>query len=113
MKALILHEAYRQVKVKDGDEIKSVPAIQAVVRSTIAQAAKGNNPARKSLLELVASAEADEAKRQEANREAAADRPMSNIELARRIAFTLELGKRELEAQQKLEAEDPPADLNP
>lgn len=104
MKALVLKEAYRLVTVKDGDDIKSVPALQAVVRSTIAQAAKGNGPARRSLLELVGSAEAQEVKKGAATKDPELEaRPMSNIEIARRIAFALELGRRELEAKKKAE----------
>ena len=44
--ALAIKEAYRPVTVREGDKVITMPAIQAVLRSQIALAAKGNGPAR-------------------------------------------------------------------
>src|SRR5262245_3619190 len=41
-KALALREAYRRITVKDGGRALALPAIQAILRSQIALAAKGN-----------------------------------------------------------------------
>ena len=47
---LLLKEAYRLVAVKDGDKVIHIPALQAVVRSQIALAAKGNGPAQRAVI---------------------------------------------------------------
>ena len=49
--ALALKEIYRPVTVREGDKVIKMPAIQAVLRSQVALAAKGNGPAQRALLE--------------------------------------------------------------
>src|SRR5215207_8722688 len=50
---IALQEAYRLVPVREGDKIVKLPAIQAVHRSQIALAAKGNGPAQRAVLRVV------------------------------------------------------------
>jgi hypothetical protein len=50
---IALKEAYRPVTVRDGDKVTRVPAIQAVHRSQIALAAKGNGPAQRAVLRII------------------------------------------------------------
>jgi hypothetical protein len=52
-KALVLKEAYRSVKVKEGDRVYALPALQAVLRSQVALAAKGNAPAQRAVIAAV------------------------------------------------------------
>jgi Family of unknown function (DUF5681) len=51
--ALILKEAYRLVTVRDGENVLTLPAIQAVLRSLVARAAKGSGPAQRALIAAV------------------------------------------------------------
>src|SRR5258708_1704627 len=57
--ALALKEAYRLVNVREGDNVTALPAIQAILRSQIALAAKGNGPAQRSVIETVQAIERD------------------------------------------------------
>jgi Family of unknown function (DUF5681) len=50
---IALQEAYRPVTVRDGEKITRIPAIQAVHRSQIALAAKGNGPAQRAVLRII------------------------------------------------------------
>jgi Family of unknown function (DUF5681) len=50
---LILKEVYRPITVRGGDQVLSLPALQAVVRALIARAAKGNGPAQRMLVSVV------------------------------------------------------------
>ena len=52
-KEIALQEAYRLVPVRKGDRIVKMPAVQAVHRSQIALAAKGNGPAQRAVLRVV------------------------------------------------------------
>jgi hypothetical protein len=52
-KEIALQEAYRLVPVREGDKIVKMPAVQAVHRSQIALAAKGNGPAQRAVLRVV------------------------------------------------------------
>ena len=86
-KALALKEAYRMVRVREGDRVVSVPALGAILRSLVALAAKGNAPAQRFVYEMVR-----EIEQQELAVQAAPDtkeRTMSERELARRIAWIL------------------------
>ena len=56
-KEILLQEAYRHLTVRDGGRTTTMPALQAVVRSQIALAAKGNGPAQRSVIRGVAAAE--------------------------------------------------------
>jgi Family of unknown function (DUF5681) len=92
--ALALKEAYRMLKLKVGDDVVFIPALQAIWRRQVALAANGNGPAQRAVIEmvqaierqlaLVAAAEAPEAK--------AKKRPMADRDLARRIAWILFTG---------------------
>jgi hypothetical protein len=88
--ALALKEAYRPVNVREGDKVISLPAIQAVLRSQVALAAKGNGAAQRAVIEAVQAIEREIEAHVTAKQRALADTPaMSNLELARRIAFIL------------------------
>jgi Family of unknown function (DUF5681) len=50
---LMLKEGYRLLTVREGDQVVQLPAIQAVMRSWIALAAKGNGPAQRALLAML------------------------------------------------------------
>ena len=52
-KELALQEAYRLVTVREGDEVKKMPAIQAIHRAQVALAAKGNGPSQRAVLRIV------------------------------------------------------------
>ena len=53
LKSIILQEAYRTIKVRDGDKNVSVPMATAVVRSVALNAAKGNNRAAALFTQMV------------------------------------------------------------
>jgi Family of unknown function (DUF5681) len=59
--ALAIKEAYRLVTVREGDKVLTMPAIQAVLRSQIALAAKGNGPAQRALIEVIQAIERESA----------------------------------------------------
>jgi hypothetical protein len=50
--ALIRQELYRSLTVREGDKVTRMPALQAVIRSQIACAAKGNVPAQRALVKV-------------------------------------------------------------
>src|SRR3954471_21656461 len=50
---LALREAYRPVTVKEGNKIFTLPAIQAVMRSQVALAAKGDGPAQRTVIQAI------------------------------------------------------------
>ena len=52
-KALALREAYRTVTVKEGDRTLALPAIQAILRSQVVLAAKGNVQAQRAVLAAI------------------------------------------------------------
>jgi hypothetical protein len=89
-RALALKEAYRPVNVREGDKVITLPAIQAVLRSQVALAAKGNGPAQRALIEAIQAIEREIEAHVAANDPARAKEPeMSDLEVARRIAFLL------------------------
>ncbi len=93
--ALALKEAYRPVTVREGDKVLTLPAIQAVLRSQVALAAKGNGPAQRALIETIQAIEKERAVQMVDNDHARAKTPpMSDLEIARRLAFVLELHAR-------------------
>jgi hypothetical protein len=95
--ALALKELYRLVPVREGDKIIRMPAIQAVLRSTVAHAAKGNGPAQRALFEIARALEKEHEAEMAANEQLRAKTPISDLEAARRIAFILERGRRQLD----------------
>jgi hypothetical protein len=92
-KALALKEAYRSITLREGDNVLTLPAIQVVLRSQIARAAKGNGPAQRAVIEAV---QAIEQQLAVAIKESAqATEPLSDMESARRIAFIFARAQRE------------------
>ncbi len=89
--ALALKEAYRLVNVREGDNVITLPAIQVILRSQIALAAKGNGPAQRSVIEAVQANEREIEALAAKDKAVAAKRPMSELEIGRRLAFVLEL----------------------
>jgi Family of unknown function (DUF5681) len=90
-KALALKEAYRMVRVKVGESTAFVPAIQAILRSQVALAAKGNGPAQRAVIEKIQAIEQELALEAaaEAAETKATEKPIPDRELARRIAWIL------------------------
>lgn len=62
LKSIILEEAYRTIKVNDGDRPVTVPMAQAVVRSLAVNAAKGNQRAQRLFTELLTTTERENAR---------------------------------------------------
>jgi len=56
-KVLALREAYRTVTVKEGGRVLALPAIQAILRSQITLAAKGNVQAQRAVLAVIQTTE--------------------------------------------------------
>jgi hypothetical protein len=56
---LILQEAFRLLTLREGDKVIRMPALQAVLRSQIASAAKGNGPAQRAMVKTVQDIEAE------------------------------------------------------
>jgi Family of unknown function (DUF5681) len=89
-KALVLQEAYRPVTMRVGDKVLTLPAIQAVLRSQVALAAKGHGPSQRAFIAAVQAIE----------REIAENNPepdpsdMDILDAARRIAHVLHQGAR-------------------
>ena len=99
-KTLALEEAYRVIAVKDGKDVVALPALQAILRSQIALAAKGNGPAQRAVIAMVQALEDGiEAKTLEVKTaiEEAAPKPQyeNYTDAARRVAFLLQLADRE------------------
>jgi hypothetical protein len=90
--ALALKEAYRMVTVREGDKVTSLPAIQAVMRSQVALAVKGNGPAQRALIAAIHALEQERAiETAEQAKAAAARSPTNYTDAARRIIFLLRL----------------------
>jgi hypothetical protein len=90
--ALALKEAYRPITVREGDKTFTLPAIQDVLRSQVALAAKGSGPAQRAIIERVQAIERELAAQAAAKDKAEANKPpMSDLEIVRRLAFVLEL----------------------
>jgi hypothetical protein len=87
--ALALKELYRPVTVREGDKLIKLPAIQAVLRSKVALAAKGNGPAQRALFEIARTIERELAAQKAANDDVRAKTPMADLGAARRIAAAL------------------------
>jgi len=57
LKSIILEEAYRTIKVRDGERSVTVPIAQAVVRSLAVNAAKGQHRAQRLFADLLSATE--------------------------------------------------------
>jgi hypothetical protein len=79
------------VRVKVGDSVVSLPAIQAILRGQIALAAKGNGAAQRAVIEKIQAIEQELALEMaaEAAETKATEKPIPDRELARRIAWIL------------------------
>src|SRR5260221_12321364 len=53
LKTIVMQEAYRDIKVRDGEKNISVPMATAIVRSVAVNAAKGNNRAAMLFTQMV------------------------------------------------------------
>jgi RNase P/RNase MRP subunit p29 len=89
LKAIVVKEAYRTLRVREGDRIKQIPAIRAILRAMITHGAKGNGPAQRALIEFLRLSEQELAAEAAAKAKDQAARPLSDLEVARRIAFVL------------------------
>jgi hypothetical protein len=95
-KALVLQEAYRAITVEDGDATVALPAIQAILRSQIALATKGNGPAQRAVIAAVRGIEQEQAaSAAAAAMKRAAEGPINYTDAARRISFLLRLAEEE------------------
>ena len=94
--ALALKEAYRMVTVREGDKVTSLPAIQAVMRSQVALAVKGNGPAQRAMIAAIHALEQELAAEAAAREKEEAERPPINYtDAARRISPLLRLAYKE------------------
>jgi hypothetical protein len=59
VKELAIQEAYRRIAVRDGNRVKRIPIIQAILRKIAVSAANGNVRAQQEFLKLLVGAEAD------------------------------------------------------
>jgi hypothetical protein len=84
--ALALKELYRPVPVREGDKLIKMPPIQAVLRSKVALAAKGNGPAQRALIEIARALEKEHAAEM-ASKGGRAKRPISDLEAV--LAFDI------------------------
>jgi Family of unknown function (DUF5681) len=76
LKKIILQEAYRLLTVRDGGDIKRMAAVQAVLRSQIASAVKGNVSAQRAMLNTIQQLGAEPQARRNAG---AASREQKNV----------------------------------
>jgi hypothetical protein len=91
-KDIILEEAYRGVKINDGNRQVSIPMAQAVVRSLAVNAAKGNTRAQRLFSEMLAGTEATNRRHYEQLFDAALDYKLQwERELERRRQLSLDL----------------------
>ena len=87
LKALALEEAYRTIKIKDGDALVELPTIQAVLRNVTLSAAKGNQRAQRMLLDFVGEVEGERCRdRQLLFQEAVLCKQRGEEEIARRAS---------------------------
>ena len=59
LKKIILQEAYRPLTVRDDGDIKRITAVQAVLRSQITSAVKGNVSAQRAIINALQQLEAE------------------------------------------------------
>lgn len=96
---IVLEEAYRKVSVRDGDKVVEMPAIQAVMRSHLRDALKGNGPNQRAVLSLIQELESVQAESRLDNEHTSQHNPSSDIDRARRIAFVLNSAARGMRDQ--------------
>jgi hypothetical protein len=76
LKKLISQEAYRPLTVRDGGDIKRIAAVQAVLRSQITSAVKGNVSAQRAIINAIQQLEAEPQARRNAS---AASKKQKNV----------------------------------
>ncbi len=108
VKVLALKEAYRRVRVREGDKVTHMPAIQAVLRSQLALAVKGHGPAQRAVLAAVEAIEQEfAAAAAERFKAEAAARPATNYnDAVRRISYLLRGAEQERAAAAAGEGRD-------
>ena len=111
-KALALREAYRRVSVKEGKVVVALPAIQAILRSQVVLAAKGNVQAQRAVLAAIQTIEQENAEAAAHAAENASKEPINYIDAARRISLLLHLASEE-EKQLKSDQEKNTARATP
>ncbi len=106
VKEMAFAEAHRMVTVTEGDRAVELPAIQAIFRSQIALATKGDGLAQRAVIAIVTAIETEieqqVAAEQSRGRGVGFNDPRAVIDAARRISFILASGER---AQAQLDAE--------
>jgi hypothetical protein len=99
-KALALKEAYRKLRVQEDEGVVAMPAIQAIMRSQVSLAAKGNGPAQRAVIKAVEAIEKELAAI-EAAEMARRKKPIDVVDMARRVAFLFRLA--EIEEKKRAE----------
>jgi hypothetical protein len=96
LEEIILKEAFRPIRIREGDHIERIPTIEAILRGLFTHAAKGNGPAQRFSIEMLrASQQVLVAQALAEAKQNASERPLSELEVARRIAFILNKVARE------------------
>jgi len=96
LEEIILKEAFRPIRIREGDHIERIPTIEAILRGLFTHAAKGNGPAQRFSIEMLrASQQVLVAQALAEAKQNASERPLSEFEVARRIAFILDKVARE------------------
>lgn len=97
LKAIVLEEAYRTIRVNDASGEVTIPMAQAIVRSMAVNAARGNQRAQRLFTEMLASTERD-------NKQAHDELLATAIEY--KVGW-----EKELERRQRLGIDDAPAPI--
>ena len=108
-KALALKEAYRKLRVQEDEGVVAMPAIQAIMRSQVSLAAKGNGPAQRAVIKAVEAIEKELAEI-EAAELARRKKPIDVVDAARRVAHLLRLAEVEEKKRAETAAGDAAAD---
>ncbi len=111
-KALALKEAYRKLRVQEDEGVVAMPAIQAIMRSQVSLAAKGNGPAQRAVIKAVEAIEKELAAI-EAAELARRRKPIDVVDAARRVAHLLRLAEVEEKTRAETAAGDAAADAAP
>jgi hypothetical protein len=87
-KRLAMQEAYRPITVREGDEVFTLPTIQAVMRQQGRRAAKGNGPAQRAFIDRVHAIEEEMQAATKAT-ETAQNSPVTDLDRAQALAALL------------------------
>jgi uncharacterized protein DUF5681 len=85
-KRLALQEAYKLITVREGDEVRALPMIQAVLRQQGRSAVKGNSPAQRDFIDRVQAIEQEKLQAAAKAAETDPNSQVSNQQLARALA---------------------------